>query len=91
MLLQARSNPGVEAFQKPIKAIYLLGLIFRLLDAKRLSISGTSKVCISARKTEYISLKKLKTKWLLQNSCKLELQKAVIASLIINIDVCASR
>ena len=80
MLLQARSNPGVEAFQKPIKAIYLLGLIFRLLDAKRISISGTSKVCVSARKTEYISLTKLKTKWLLKNPCKIELHKAVIAS-----------
>ena len=80
MLLQARSNPGLEAFQKPIKAIYLLGLIFRLLDAKRITISGTSKVCISARKTEYISLTKLKAKWLIKNPCKIELQKAVIAS-----------
>ena len=80
MLLQARSNPGLEAFQKPIKTIYLLGLIFRLLDAKRITISGTSKVCISARKTEYISLTKLKAKWLIKNPCKIELQKAVIAS-----------
>ena len=80
MLLQARSNPGLKSFQKPIIAIYLLGLIFRLLDAKRISISGTSEVCISARKTEYISLKKLKTKWLLKNPCKIELLKAVIAS-----------
>ena len=80
MLLQARSNPGLKSFQKPIIAIYLLGLIFRLLDAKRLSISGTSKVCISARKTEYISLTKLKAKWLIKNPCKIELQKAVIAS-----------
>ena len=68
MLLQATSNPGLEAFQKPIIVIYLLGLIFRLLDAKQISISGTSKVCASARKTEYISLKKLKTKWLQKKS-----------------------
>ena len=80
MLLQASRNPGLEAFQKPIITIYLLGLIFRLLDAKRLSISVTSKVCISATKTENISLKKLKTKWLQKNPCKIELQKAVIAS-----------
>ena len=80
MLLQARSNPGLKSFQKPIIAIYLLGLIFRLLDAKRLSILGTSKVCISARKTEYISLTKLKAKWLIKNPCNIELQKAVIAS-----------
>ena len=78
MLLQATRNPGLESFQKPIIAIYLLGLTFRFLDAKQIS-KGTSKVCVSARKTEYINLKKLKTKWFLQNPCKLELQTAAIA------------